>query len=64
MAYTGKECHAFCDSMAKVHREQERLKRRLNRCVHCMRQAARWDSLYCSDACKQAFHSDLRGEVR
>ena len=67
--YTGKDAdgrvwHAFCDSMAALRREQEELKRRLNRCIQCKAKGARWNSMYCSDGCKHAFHGELRGEVR
>jgi len=31
-------------------------------CAHCKSKQARWDSIYCSEACKQAFHAELRGE--
>ena len=32
-------------------------------CVHCKTKIARWDSIYCSDICKQAFLRFLRQEV-
>ena len=32
-------------------------------CVHCKTKIARWDSIYCSDTCKQAFLRSLRQEV-
>jgi len=32
-------------------------------CVHCKTKNARWDSIYCSDICKQAFLRSLRQEV-
>src|SRR5262249_14355675 len=32
-------------------------------CVHCNTKIARWNSIYCSDICKQAFLRSLRQEV-
>jgi hypothetical protein len=32
-------------------------------CVQCKKQIARWDSIYCSGVCKQAFLGELRGEI-
>jgi len=32
-------------------------------CAHCKIKIARWDSIYCSDICKQAFLRSLRQEV-
>jgi hypothetical protein len=32
-------------------------------CAQCKTAPARWDSLYCSENCKQRFHAELRGEL-
>src|SRR5499426_2892340 len=32
-------------------------------CVYCKTKNTRWDSIYCSDTCKQAFLRSLRQEV-
>lgn len=31
-------------------------------CCNCKTNRARWDSIYCSDSCKQRFYAELRGE--
>ena len=57
MTYTGKEWHAFCDAMNRVHRELDRLEKRVNMCVNCKKRQARVTSIYCSERCKREFLS-------
>jgi hypothetical protein len=32
-------------------------------CVHCKTRISRWDSIYCSEACKSAFLASFNSEV-
>lgn len=59
MPYDSQAWHDFCDAMTTVRREQDNLRKALSlgpaTCANCHNEPPRWDSLFCSDACKQVF---------